>query len=106
MTLNLTNRRNGTKTGTEGSLRCPVYKSNDALQACCFEVTWIAGAWRERDFNQKQATYPGGRIDPPPSPLYKLEDRLEQTFPTVLGGRTPLIRKICSRTTFEIYLNK
>jgi len=74
VTSNLTNRRNSTKTGTERSLRFPVRKSNDALQACCFEVTWVAGGCRECDFNKKQATYPGGRIDPSTTPP-KLEDR-------------------------------
>jgi len=50
----------------------------------------------------KQLIQAAASSPPPPT----LEDRLEQRLPTVLGGRTPLIRKICSRTPFEIYLSK
>ena len=42
-----------------------------ALQASCFEVSGVAGAWRECDFNMQQETYPGGRTDCPPPSLDK-----------------------------------
>ena len=103
VTSNLTNRRNSTKTNTEGSLHFPERKSTGALQACCFEVSGAAGAWRECEFKQPQETYPGGRIDP--SPPSKLPDRLEQWCPTFSSAHNSLIRKICSRAAFEKYLS-
>jgi len=32
-----------------------------ALQACCLEVSWVAGIQREYNFNKQEETYPGER---------------------------------------------
>jgi hypothetical protein len=38
-------------------------EGTDALQECYLEVSGIAGAWKECDFNQRQETYPGGCLE-------------------------------------------
>jgi hypothetical protein len=35
----------------------------EAGQACCLEVSGLAGAWRECGFNQKEETHPGSRTN-------------------------------------------
>jgi hypothetical protein len=47
-----------------------IRKGKAAPQACCFEVSQVARAWREYDFNQ-QETYPDDCTEPTPSPSSK-----------------------------------
>jgi hypothetical protein len=52
-----------------------IRQGTDALKACCFAASEIAGAWMERDFNQ-QETYPGDCTDPLRPHFHTLSSRL------------------------------
>lgn len=35
----------------------------EGLHECCLEIRGVAIGWKECDTNQKQETYPGGRLE-------------------------------------------
>jgi hypothetical protein len=42
---------------------CGIYNGTAALHTCCLDVSRVAGAWRECDSNQQQATQPHWNSD-------------------------------------------
>lgn len=53
-------------------------KGTGALQEYCLQISGKAGEWKGHDFNQKEETYPDGRIDLAPS---KRPTKKTSTYP-------------------------
>jgi hypothetical protein len=77
-------------------------KGMDAVQACCSEVSRVAGAWWVCDFNQQQENYPDGRTDRPLSKFKNLISTMRQlprkpsgnmlaVRPCLLGGENSTV---------------
>jgi hypothetical protein len=45
------------------------YQALCPLETCCLEVSGLADAWTECDFNHQEQTCPGNPTNPPPSKL-------------------------------------